>query len=53
MNIDTATSLIEALHGLRELVSLELQLDAVVPLVGIVLAVAGTLAWTRFLHPKR
>jgi len=51
--IDTPNTLVEGLRTLCQLLGMELQFDALIALVGILFATGATLAWTRFLHPKK
>jgi hypothetical protein len=50
--IDPLT-LTEAVRDLCSWIVLELQLNELLALTSVVFAVGGTLAWTKFLHPKK
>jgi hypothetical protein len=51
--IDSGAHLIEAIHNLCVWVSMEVEVSELVALTSIVFAVGASLAWSRFLHPKK
>ena len=51
--IDPVETLTQALRDLCSWIVLELQLNELVALTSAVFAVGATLAWTKFLHPKK
>jgi len=51
--IDPVETLTQALRDLCSWIVLELQLNELVALTSVVFAVGATLAWTKFLHPKK